>query len=500
MTQIFPLEHRKVCTVKNALTWGICKSHLHQLKTQTEWKGRLVHFIFILLEISPIIGQIISLVEQWIVVLNQKPLPRSSIPQTARVRYQEGRDAPVRLWPKDGSFLGLTDAQRQETDQHIQAALRADSFGHDKKILTYQRHGVPHTATLPVKIAITKVNSHHAVYLYAQKVFAKGGERKVKCAYHLTSGTFFVKKRIVGPFEKRILELLFNSRVSRGLSLNVAWLQGTTKTNNPKISLLEPLCDGELTVLYGSQPFEEFSNKYQIILDLLEELNCLHSAIITKAEVNLLGQTLRLPNYKAFHGDLKPENVLVYQQNGQWRALLSDFGKSSSNPLSETLSIGYSSPERIRFYKSGFSSIDELQNLLNLCNFNINNGSKIDLWAGGLLILSILADRLERVSWRDVAKNLNYTNINFPPLPSLKARMPSSHLRGNVEGDFANLTQAEIDRDLVQLRAEVRKMHPQEQQQVDAAFRTVEGMLKVNPAERTDVGVLLRELKASQPA
>ena len=122
------------------------------------------------------------------------------------------------------------------------------------------------------------------------------------------------------------------------------------------------------------------------------------------------------------HGDLKPENVLMFYEAGQWVAKLADFGGGADTGQDSSLegrgSIGWRAPELRQLFENG-THID--QPLLH----------KIDNYSYGLLLWSIFlkekgsAPCPENVEAEMVALSELETNPMFLPL-SLQSALKSS--------------------------------------------------------------------------
>lgn len=555
MSSLISPEHVKECTLENALQWGICRSHFYQAQIQTQWGDRIVHLVLGIIEAIPVIGQIVSLIERKIIEFYCPPArtlsmetvstsaspdsstqpssslstsaapasssqptpsipsqrvvpfplpvslsqPRSCIPQIRLTKLQETDTDICRFWPEDLTLLGLNDDQKNELDKHIRDAFRAGTFAWEKGRLKYDDGVTSVDAPLPLTLSVIKDDSNYRVLLFPKTVFASGGERKIRWAYDLTHGTFLLKKRIVGVFEERLLKVMFQARMSRGIQTSPMWRSSVDKQALPKRQIIEPVRDGALPTLYRTEPFTRFSVKRDLILDLLADLKSLHEISLQNVEITpSIGfrTPIKVGPYHAFHNDLKPLNILTFCQNGKWRGEICDFGQGAAHPTAFVISLGFTPPEYIRFYKQqrplGIQSTFS-ENLFASAQFNIAHGQGRDIWSLGLVILSILVERTEEITWNNHFDLTSY-RADFPPLPSLKACIPREVWSHYDEEGVLGLKQESINQDLDKLTKEVVARHPQDKLEVEKMFRMLKMMLAINLNERKSITEVLDSL------
>lgn len=529
--------------MKNALLWGMCQSHFHQVQIQSQLSSRIVHLVLAIIEAIPIIGQLVSLIELKIVQLHirhqsalnipkaatvpsqespveypqpsqespvEYPQPSSCIPQIATVASQESPADVRRLWPIDLKLLGLTTAQKKEVDSHVRDAFRAIEKGgtlsFDKKRLKYSDGTHTVDAALPITLSIYKddvVGSGFRVLLFPKTIFTSGGERKIRWVYDLTTGNFLLKKRITGLFEEKILKSLAPLRAARGIQASVVWRTSLGKQKNSKLQIIEPVRDGTLPILFGTDPLSNFPVKLDLIIDLLNDLKDLHTQHLSGVKLSASDHSFfdRTPeqvfSYSHFHSDIKPSNVLVFSQNDKWRAELCDFGASASNPTAFVISVGFTPPEYISFYKKkrpfGIEK-NWFDNDLDVIQFNIKHGQGRDVWGMGLVIISLLVEREEEVVWENVFENC-HKKARVSPLPCLKAILSSRLWDHYDEKGIMDLKQKTIDADLDQLEHEIAPKHPENQTELARVFEMLKGMMRVNPEERKTISQCLAFLQ-----
>lgn len=497
------LSHTKNCTVKNALLWGMCRSHFYQVRVQSQLNSRIVHLVLAVLEAIPVAGQIISLIElklirQYtrtelkIIRPQARPQPTSCIPTFATDIYQENPSDIRRVWPADLKLLGLTTAQMKEVDGHVRDAFRAGDMTFSKKKLLYKNGTVLVDAVLPISLSCfrKKIDLSFCVLLFPKTVFASGGERKIRWAYDLTKGTFLLKKRITGLFEKQLLNYLIPLRAQRGIQTTITWRDLTDKQNKTKEQIIEPVRDGTLTTLLGTAPLANFNVKYELIMDLLDDLNDLHHARLSGVTINTVTPPQEL-SYTAFHTDIKPLNILTSFQNGKWRAELCDFGVATAHPVSFCISTGFTPPEYIRFYKKerplgiqkNWFGISDLQ----IAHFNIKHGQGRDVWSMGLSILTLIVEREEQVMFENVLEN-TIGKFTIPPLPCLKAILSGKIWDHYDEEGILRLKQQTVNEDLDQLEKEITPKHPEERRKLAKLFEMLKTMmLRIDPNERKSI-------------
>lgn len=428
------------------------------------------------------------------------PQPTSCIPRITTITYQEGSTGIRRIWPTDLTLLGLTENQKTEVDGHIRDAFRAsvDPVSWSKKKLKYT-NGNHQTveATLPITLGAMKDNNGELrVLLFSKIIFASGGERKIRWVYDLTKGTFLLKKRITGLFEERILKYMLTLRMQRGITTSVDWRTSVDKQNNKKLQIIEPVRNGTLKILFGKDPLSNFHVKYDLILDLLTDLRDLHTGAVSGVKLSSESQEL---SYGLFHSDITPLNILVFLQNGKWRAELCDFGLAASHPLAYAISEGYTPPEYIHFYKEkrpfGIQH-SFLDNDVSTAQFVIKHGQGRDVWSMGLVILTLLVEREEKVVWKAVFHNNEVRARNIPPLPCLKAILSGTKWGYYIEEDILKLKQETLDADLATLENEVVSRSPEKRTELATVFKILKTMmLRIDPDKRKSSAECLEAFK-----
>lgn len=504
--------HGKNCTVKNALLWGICKSHIVHARMKVQRHERITHLVLAILEAIPILGQIISLIERKLILSRKEPIQKRPplvpcVPPYETIVVQETPDDIRRIWPKDLQRLGISEDQRIKVDEHLREAFKVVYKGGKidfaKKFIQYTDGVNVVNAVLPFSLSITKENGEGGgfrVFLLPKTVFAQGGERKIRWAYDLTNGNYLLRKKIAGVFEERILNDMQPLRGARGIQSPVIWLNSKDKLNKPKKQMIEPVRDGTIAALFKKAPLADFSTTLDLIVDLLSDLQDLHKGQVTGISINddrlaFHGRPPKELNYHMFHADIKPENVLVHCKEGKWRAELIDFGLSAAHPTAFVISLGYTPPEFIRFYIKtrplGVDHAGYFEDPFEIADFNIQHGQGRDVWSIGLVILSLLAERQQEVLFEKVSEHVR-KKANIPPLRCLSKILSGEVFNKFDEAGILKLTQKELDADLDQLEKEIAPKHPHAREEVAKIFKMLkEKMLRIDPKERKPVGECL---------
>lgn len=508
------LSHTKSCTLQNAFLWGMCASHLRQAKIQSHLVDKIAHIVLAILEAIPLIGQVVSLIELKIIRSLSRPDPISCIPQFETVAYQETEEDICRLWPKDLQLLGLTEEQKEQIDSHLREGFRALKNGGDltycKRWIKYGDGGQTVEAALPITLAIYNKREGQefsvsiedfSVILLPKTVFASGGERNIRWAYDLTAGKFLLKKRVVGPFETTLVDRMLPLRIHRAIKTSLIFRNSFDKEMMPKTQMIEETRDGALPILLGTAPLADFSVKHDLIVDLLNDLQALHSLPIRGFTLTSNENQQIERSYMSFHSDIKPANVLVFEQRGKWRAELCDFGAAAANPVAFISSFGFTPPEYIRFYEErrplGISQ-PCFDNDEEIAEFNINHGQGRDVWSLGLVILTLLVERQEEAAWENTFQKRSKTGA-IPPLECFKKTFSFPVYSPYDENGILFVLQEEIEEDLDRLEAEVSPRYPEEKRELSRIFSMLKiMMLRVNPDERKTVAECLAYLKENR--
>lgn len=536
-------------TIRHALTWGIFQGHCQQARSHTEWRGRLVHGLIAAVELLPIIGQIVSLLELGIIRffsdstphvlplesfdnLKQTPLPSSGSTfenNDSSFQYQGIQKLELEnlknqsddfqkidhsnlcIWPDDLTRLGISEKEKITLDN---AMLLISKLSFDsqcsgitlsKKQLKcdYKDGNESFIKELPRTLWKCEHNSTIKYILNTKVEFMLGGERKLKYSYDLLTGQYLIKKRIVGPFEEYIINEMAKKRELRGIKHQDIWRHTKSKNNDPKLQIIETMRDGSVSDMFKNKDLKDFSTKKSLIIDLLEDLNDFHNikidvkpTLIKNSKSTLSISDNNLEPYLAFHHDIKTANALVFKNKGRWRAELCDFGRPTSNPRTSVISIGYTPPEYVDFYKKnrplGLKNPQSLQEKDESIRFQLKNAQGRDIWAMGMVLLSIIVGRREEFKSEKLSKS-----GNIAPLKCLKKCLENSIDRFYPEAKVARLKQNDLDKELDELQKEVKGLHKDEAKEVEIYFKVIKNMLQTDPSKRMSASSLVEIAKSN---
>lgn len=490
-------------TIRNALCWGICRDHFRKIEVENLWYNRVIHITIGCLEALPVAGQIVSLIELGIIKffvpsLDQasKPLPQRPQPVSCRPsseRIESNSSFVPMIWPKDLTKLGLTEDQKNDLEKHLSGAFLSGNFKLNKRTLIYTDIGCSNQVTvdLPLTTSIVKIDNFYHNILLPKTVFIQTGERKIRWAYDLTTGEYLLKKRIVGALEEKLLDFMTKNRKTEGIKKSLIFREVNLTPETKKRQILEPLKDGTVSKLFGTEPFASFGTRCNIALDLLNDLKLLHAGNIVVRSVHFPQGFDPIP-VNVFHSDIKFENILVSFDN-KWSAEFCDFGGGATSPSSYSYSIGFTPPEYIRHFEKikplGLDIDSQVDNSVKHFKFNADYGQGRDIWALGLVILSVLTDRKDRIEWMD--RRNEKSIVTIAPLKCLRESVGFDGRSYYDEAKIVNLKQEALDKEINELEQELIYNHKNDQASILKYFKVVRGMLKINPNERKNIIELL---------
>ncbi|KAL8382591.1 hypothetical protein RB595_006394 [Gaeumannomyces hyphopodioides] len=152
----------------------------------------------------------------------------------------------------------------------------------------------------------------------------------------------------------------------------LGWGWNLRSWHTPPFIALE-LASGDLERWIASPPFSSYEVQRQIISDVAAALDAIH-------RVGLV------------HGDVKPSNILVFEQHPRWVGKLSDFGCGTNFALDGTFNgrgtIGWRAPELCQHWDHGTS-------------FDVDIMDRIDMYAFGLVSCSVLCATASPQAWHE---------------------------------------------------------------------------------------------------
>jgi len=291
------------------------------------------------------------------------------------------------------------------------------------------------TARCFVEVVLKKSGFIEKIILVSREIIGKGLDTKVRLACDITNGSLLVQKKC----KENIIYIDWLNKLRytpvAGLS---PILHICSKTEKSRRRFFEPLCEGDLdnqqiglSDLIATTPVDQ---RVFFLKDLLSGLKELHSRYLTSFSFNIVVPDIRLNHLKsviikgkwieiiirgesrhfeeidcasigalirvrrsqsveatcqsrellkAVHSDLKPANILIRKNDqGVLSLAITDFG--GINPLTFQRSLGFRSPEKVRF-----ESIQP--NIVEAIEWYGDHGQKNDVWSMGLIFCIVLA-------------------------------------------------------------------------------------------------------------
>ncbi len=257
----------------------------------------------------------------------------------------------------------------------------------------------PSVYSLPEKVdfELTGLISRRRIIVKTKEIIGCGGQRKVKRAFDLLSGEELASKPFCSDLEKSFVITYCLRNKTPGFLPCVA-LRGSTR-------FYEQKCES-ISSVYG-MPVEI---RMQLAQQLLFGLSFLHDQKATITLTKPIEQGLRsrssneakYENVFMYHGDIKPQNILIFQNEGVLQAGISDLGTIVSLP-NMVHSCFFQSPEKISFIKDMLPDHSIPQFALKFLQrnqidktieHNLKFGRKNDLWSLGLVFATLLSGGL----------------------------------------------------------------------------------------------------------
>ncbi len=310
-------------------------------------------------------------------------------------------------------------------------------------------------------MSLQQIKGSSNVILCSRKLVGDGGQRKVRLCFDMMSQTHYIRKKLIDERELSIVNML-KDKPSRGVVPIIQIWKLKTSKGETRTKVLEPLCDNIIANLYGNPQLAEQKQKLSLIEDLLSGLSHLHKIHMTSSF-----QTLGSKNYKAFHGDITPRNILMHQSNGQWNAFITDFGCAGNLLFNPGGGTGNRAPDILKLYLRPNS-------VWEVVEYNIRYGQAKDVWAMGIICVAILSGKTPKTHEKRVLFSLPCIEEGI-----LKSTCPVKDVHA------AHLTQPQVDQDLAQFRTD----------SLGKAWDLVALMLRVNPDERITATEALARFK-----
>lgn len=200
----------------------------------------------------------------------------------------------------------------------------------------------------------------------------------------------------------------------------------------PKWRMYEMLCQGDLFDLYRKHTWDVV-RKQTVAHQLLSMLSELHQQTFTLSD----GSTC-----PAFHGDIKPENILYHEK----RLVLTDFGSTSPAIISGT--YWYASPQLLHALNAQRKRLS--------CTLDCRQAE--DVWALGIMLLQLLREDHAQI---------------LPCMENVVALLSKGQTVNSID-----ISQTDVDRDLTTQKP--GELDPA----LDLLWICVTQMLRVDPKTR----------------
>lgn len=346
--------------------------------------------------------------------------------------------------------------------------------GNERKLNIYRKRTLILSFDIPLEILLLQEKLPEIAVVTRKN--CNGFTRKLNVVYNLTTGEYLLKKKCEF-LEIEIIDYLKSyARLKKikGLPFPHYRIQ--------KDIFLEPLYEGSLNIILGTKALENWKTKFSLIEDIISGIFILHGIRFEPFPTSFPVPSGELEkNFKFCHLELNPSNILVRRSpTGEWNAAISGFS-SACTLTSFATNFGYDSPESCQ-YRVQLASLKN-KDSSEIIKYNIETGEARDIWALGLIILTILVGNCSK-------KFLLYPD--FPPLPSLERLLIESNREVTQDSFIANLTQENISKDINELKTE---NDDHLGKKWNSLLDLVENMLKVSPKERIKLSGVMKILQ-----
>jgi serine/threonine protein kinase len=307
--------------------------------------------------------------------------------------------------------------------------------------------------------------------------------------YDLTRGQYFINKKSVSEEERGLLRRL--DKRQRGLELVFAIIRTSLDGQPETWEMIERYRAGALPALFNTKPLADPTQQKVLAEDLLSALKFIHTQPKTVNFSNAHGDMLEKEAF-LFHGDISSAHILVEKEGERWRAILSKF-KATGRFTACLGQEGFRSPNGVKFYTR--VKVEKLDQPW-VVQFNMEHGQKEDIWAMGLVILSILCGHKGEGLKNMMPKGLeeygppDISMMNISPLPCLERCLSriKEPTATEVDAGVMDLTDGELAQDLEMLHKRYIDFHRKNSSETAKLWDLVKKMLKVDPAERISAG------------
>lgn len=326
-----------------------------------------------------------------------------------------------------------------------------------------EKHLLPRTIYMTKKSFIIALKGHSGAPT------SKVNEQSVlKLGYDLTSGKYFVKKKIYNMFQKMFLSGVFldGNRTSEQTSFPECALVGSG------FKYFERKYDYDLSGWMKVKSCQVLLKNIILLQNAINELHAIEyvgaQLIRPDGEFAIRVMTNRDQSGYGFHGDISPKNIYCSEDPqfpGYPQYKLGGF-RFSADFCSVVWTPGWGSPEAV-----AYALKDPRYAKMSPEEFNRKYGQKKDTWAFGLLVGSLLRKGF-------------YPHIDHP-LPNFS--FIKRKLKEKADGEWdesalPSLTQKEVDEKIVEIISQLPQNEHTEQ--FTAWWKVINIWLRVNPDER----------------
>ncbi|MGH2613175.1 MAG: protein kinase domain-containing protein, partial [Rhabdochlamydiaceae bacterium] len=402
------------------------------------------------------------------------------------------------MWPPNTSVLDVTAKDKAEIDAALSAifsVLGTANLTLEKKqkgaraLIIRRENQPPQTISLPLNFTFLEKNGQLTeILLLTKKIVGQGAERTVKLCYNLTTGKYYVKKKVSAA--ERIIMDHFMKNPGRGIA--PIWVfREVPNVDPPKVQIIEPLYAGSLLSLLENSPPTKTEEKLSLIQDLLHGLSYLHAYIFPDTfYINSENKKVPVKGFKAFHFDINPNNILVRKVGNKWEAVISDFGFVGDVTIMGG-TIGYQAPEEVslQLRENPLNNEDETGNPKKVVQHNLLYGQLMDIWSMGLVMTEIMAGKLTTIRCSEEDEDLE-----IAPLPCLERCFLDNSNKYYEDAKTALLKQANIDQDLLNLKTSAQSSDAAENRIINTIYDLIRLMLQIRPQSRISAEEALQKL------
>lgn len=328
---------------------------------------------------------------------------------------------------------------------------------------------------LKVEFYLEGAINNRKIIVKMKDVVGKGGERKVVRAFDILNNVELVSKPFVNELEKTMISTIMNNNLP-------GFIPVTAVTNS---RFYERRCRHLSSYFNASSPIRR-----SFIIQLLSGLKAIHQKQLKSldyyVEQGNTKVTKKVNNVNIYHGDIKPDNILIYEEQGSLKCGFSDLGSLCNIPAL-TFTHFFRSPEKTRCIQNirhGRSNMT----VDGIVKHNIDFGQTNDVWSLGMVIVTLLTGGSTLNLTNDNNLNKLFKEMGVPNLEIFKKIVGLYKVKTNlgnndpVDAVIQDIEQNEIDDSLDKL------MEAFKDESFKDIWSIVKLMLQVDPAKRIKMG------------